>query len=276
MTRTKRITLAIAGLAILATTSAFIPADGDTPAAKKLVLVELFTSQGCDMCPSAEKMLAGLASDDRIVPITFHVDYFNDPWVDPFSDPRFSRRQSQYSVIYNRANNLNKPDYLYLTPLVLVNGQIPMVGKDDAQTKARAMEAIRSCLAEKPSVSIDLAFPSKQGPTTRALEVSLTALTNAMKGREVLIAIVPFTAQTSTKVGSGELAGRTYSGRYIARGFDVRNVTVPRSGKIVESFAMMLPKGFDASKDGVVVMVQDEETGKVYQAAKIAWKPAVK
>lgn len=272
MTFPTRISLALAGCAIVLATSAFVPADGETPPTKKLVLVELFTSQGCDMCPAAEKMLAGLATDERVVPITFHVDYFNNPWVDPFSDPLFSRREMQYSLLYDKANKLNKPDYLYLTPLVMVDGQVPMVGKDDAATRARAIDGIRRSLAEKPSVSIDLAFRSNKGAATRSLEVSLAGLTNSLKGREVLVAVVPFAAQTTTKVGSGELAGRTYSGRFIARGFDVRAVSLPRSGKTLESFAITLPKGVDTDKDGVVVIVQDEETGKVFQAAKIPWK----
>jgi len=51
-------------------------ADRDEP--KRMVLVELYTSQGCDMCPAAEKMLGALAERERgIVPIAFHVDYFN-------------------------------------------------------------------------------------------------------------------------------------------------------------------------------------------------------
>jgi hypothetical protein len=46
----------------------------------RMVLVELYTSQGCDMCPAAEHLLGALAERDRrIVPIAFHVDYFNDP-----------------------------------------------------------------------------------------------------------------------------------------------------------------------------------------------------
>jgi len=50
-------------------------AERDEP--KRMVLVELFTSQGCDMCPTAEKVLGALAERDRrIVPIAFHVDDF--------------------------------------------------------------------------------------------------------------------------------------------------------------------------------------------------------
>ena len=57
----------------------------DRTEATRMVLVELYTSQGCDMCPAAEKMLGALAERDRrIVPIAFHVDYFNDPWKDVF------------------------------------------------------------------------------------------------------------------------------------------------------------------------------------------------
>jgi hypothetical protein len=43
---------------------------GEREEPKRMVLVELYTSQGCDMCPTAEKMLGALAErESRIVPI---------------------------------------------------------------------------------------------------------------------------------------------------------------------------------------------------------------
>ena len=232
------------------------------------------------MCPSAEQLLGQLAGEPRIVPIAYHVDYFNDPWVDPFSDARFSRREMQYSVLYDRANKLDKPNYLYLTPLVMVDGRAPMVGKNDAATKARATDAIRRALAETPGVSIALALPDdRDGSGARTLEVSLAAVATELKGREVLVVVVPFSAKTSTRVGSGELAGRTYSGRFVARGFAVQAATVPATGKAVATFRVTPPKGFDPKSDGLVVIVQDDATGRVHQAATIPWarsEPAVK
>src|ERR1700677_2653645 len=73
---------------------------------KRMVLVELYTSQGCDMCPTAERMLGALAERDRrIVPIAFHIDYFNDPWKDVFSDPLYSQRQMTYNQLYTKPKN---------------------------------------------------------------------------------------------------------------------------------------------------------------------------
>jgi hypothetical protein len=53
----------------------------------KKVLVERYTSQGCSSCPPASDVMGQLAAlgygPDGIVPINFHVDYFNEPWADP-------------------------------------------------------------------------------------------------------------------------------------------------------------------------------------------------
>ena len=50
----------------------------DSKSPWKMVLVEPDTSQGCDMWPLAEEVLGALAERGRgIVPIPFHVDYFN-------------------------------------------------------------------------------------------------------------------------------------------------------------------------------------------------------
>jgi hypothetical protein len=60
---------------------------------QRRVLVELYTSQGCNLCPEAERLLGVLASRNaQMVPVAFHVDYFNDPWKDPFSDSLYTQR----------------------------------------------------------------------------------------------------------------------------------------------------------------------------------------
>jgi len=43
------------------------------------VVMELFTSQGCSSCPAADDVLGTYAqiNDARIIPLAFHVDYWN-------------------------------------------------------------------------------------------------------------------------------------------------------------------------------------------------------
>ena len=81
----------------------------------KRVLVELYTSQGCNSCPLASDLFGKLLelgdSADRIVPLNFHVDYINQPWPDPYSDASYTRRQRDYNSVQHR-------DDLQFTPLL--------------------------------------------------------------------------------------------------------------------------------------------------------------
>ena len=127
--------------------------DSGREAPRRMVLVELYTSQGCDMCPTAEKILGVLAEKDRrIVPIAFHVDYFNTPWRDVFSDPLYSRRQMTYNGLYTGPKN---PEYgLYYTPMLMIDGVESVNGRDPASAEA----SIRRALSKKPAVGLDVAL----------------------------------------------------------------------------------------------------------------------
>src|SRR5277367_76 len=123
---------------------------------RRMVLVELYTSQGCDMCPTAEKLLGALAERDRsIVPVAFHVDYFNDPWKDVFSDPLYSQRQATYNQLYTKPKN--REYGLYYTPMLMIDGEQSVNGRDPASAEA----AIRRALARKPVVGLDVALALK-------------------------------------------------------------------------------------------------------------------
>src|SRR5688500_3951270 len=84
------------------------------------VLVELFTSDGCDTCQPAEKVLEKLLREQpiagvEIIAMAEHVDYWNRlGWADPFSSSFFSDRQKEYASFF-------KLDSVY-TPQIIVNG----------------------------------------------------------------------------------------------------------------------------------------------------------
>lgn len=99
------------------------------------VVLELFTSQGCSSCPPADKLLASLESEEKIlgapiIPLSFHVDYWDRlGWKDPYSSPDFSKRQTQYAYQF-RQNNY--------TPQLVVDGTTQFVGSN----RGKALQTI--------------------------------------------------------------------------------------------------------------------------------------
>src|SRR5215831_13483674 len=83
-------------------------------------LIELFTSEGCSSCPSAEKWMSALKLNQDLwkqtVPIAFHVDYWDRlGWRDRFAKPEFTSRQQRYAAAWGG-------DSVY-TPGFVVNGK---------------------------------------------------------------------------------------------------------------------------------------------------------
>jgi hypothetical protein len=123
-------------------------------AAPRVVLVELFTSQGCSSCPAADAFLRDLPGlglpRTRVVPLAFHVDYWNGlGWPDRFSSAAFTARQQRYAD----AGFLRGPEGrdgltgLY-TPQMIVDGAVHFSGRrrDLALAEIRRAGAAPSAL----------------------------------------------------------------------------------------------------------------------------------
>ncbi|MBC8048725.1 MAG: DUF1223 domain-containing protein, partial [Chitinophagales bacterium] len=58
--------------------------DGDV--SKPVVVLELFTSQGCSSCPPADALLETYIQQDNVVALSFPVDYWDRlGWKDTFA-----------------------------------------------------------------------------------------------------------------------------------------------------------------------------------------------
>lgn len=85
------------------------------------VVVELYTSQGCSSCPSADRVLEKLAGRDDILPLSLHVDYWDYiGWADTFADPAYTQRQKVYAR--------NMGERMIYTPQMVINGGAHVVG----------------------------------------------------------------------------------------------------------------------------------------------------
>jgi hypothetical protein len=213
-------------------------------------LLELFTSEGCSSCPSADKLLGQIAADARrtgarIIPLAFHVDDWNRlGWTDPFSSSAYSQRQYDYATALGL-------DGVY-TPQLVVNGGAEFVGSNGT----KASEAIEGALAMPAPTRIALTA-SLDGRSVRVgYDVAGTIPGNAMLN----LAIVE--RGLSTNVPRGENAGRTLRHENVVRLFT--SVAPERSG----SRMLTIPDGVDVKNASVVAYVQ-EKSMKITGAAMV-------
>jgi hypothetical protein len=100
-------------LAVLSLVLSLVMSVAAAPAyalAKRPVVVELFTSQGCRACTKANALIADLADRKDVLALTFPVDYWDYlGWKDTFAKPEFSARQRGYMKV-SGAREVYTPD----------------------------------------------------------------------------------------------------------------------------------------------------------------------
>ncbi|NQY07332.1 MAG: DUF1223 domain-containing protein [Flavobacteriaceae bacterium] len=144
----KRIGLFLVLIASLSLLS-LIPAKKDN-----VVVLELFTSQGCSSCPSADKLLKAIKNeykDDNVLTLSYHVDYWNYiGWKDPYSKSMYSKKQRTY------ASKLRSSNY---TPQLVVNGKEHVVGS----SKTKVYSKIKKYLGLKAHDKVGLSNLKNKG-----------------------------------------------------------------------------------------------------------------
>ncbi len=233
---------------------------------KRVVLVELFTSQGCDMCPTAEKNLGTLDGSARVVPVAFHVDYFNEPWHDTFSDKLYSQRQAAYNSVYTKPKNAEYG--IYYTPMIMVDG----VQSENGRDPAGIQRAIQAALKNEPQVQLTTKFELKSDKQAGTVSISVKSPSRRADGHDVIVCAVLRDDQVITKVQSGENANKTLNGRFPARSsqFEITKLTTEKP--ISYQFSFKAPAGRPANRLGIVVFVQDQKSGEIYQSAYLPWQ----
>lgn len=231
---------------------------GDLPSP---VLVELFTSQGCSSCPSAEKVIStwGLSAFKKgeIIPLAFHVDYWNDlGWVDPYSSPEFTDRQRTYASVFRNAS-------IY-TPQMIVSGQSEFVGSNLRKAKVE-VRRLRS-LPTAAFIQIEPEWKDKD------LLVVISAGSNASSGRfgkKTRVMLALFENDLHMSVRRGENAGKTHKGNFIVRRFMDLGAFKPSSSSMFKE-EVLIPWDPSWKREGcgLAAFLQDRQTMKVYAAGK--------
>lgn len=230
-------------------------------------------------------MLGSLTSlgfrSEEVIPVAFHVDYFNDPWKDPFSSHKHSQRQVAYNIAYNTPR---KKDDIYFTPMLMVDGTTPMLGSD----RPKAQAAIRKALADRPEVGLRLdwvtrqtqvasesisgASPADAKPETkRELKVTILPHSPRIVGKKLVLGVATCEDNVTTKVPSGENAGKSLLEHFATRRFDHEFIELRAGSALEHVFVIEVEPSWKPADLGVVVFAQDNATGRVYQAERLPW-----
>lgn len=215
-----------------------------------VVVVELFTSEGCNSCPSADKVLQKLVdqqakSKEPVYCLGFHVDYWDKlGWPDKFADRRFTDRQQRYAKVL-------ETDRIY-TPQMIVNGRMEFVGSN---TKL-ADRAIAAARAKAATIGVTIAT---QLLDTGKLRVRYE-LDGDVNGAALNLAIVETDLQTNVK--RGENAGVTLRHANTVRVWESIDPKSTRAGQA----DLVLPKVCRLDQCRVIAYVQDRLTMQVLGA----------
>jgi hypothetical protein len=224
-------------------------------------LVELYTSEGCNSCPPADRWLMSSfkpgATGAKSAALAFHVDYWDRlGWKDRFASAAYTERQ--YDV-----TRTGGARFAY-TPQVVIQG------KDYSNWRGAGVPAALAAINARParaSITVDAA--AQPG----AIAVHAVAGVPSSADRKDAVLLLALTENSLVSdVKAGENAGVRLTHDHVVRAF--------RAGPAVGAagaaeFNAVLPLPAEAgTAPTVVAFVQNTRTGEVLQALPLPLEAA--
>ncbi len=225
-------------------------------ASRGTVVVELFTSQGCSSCPAADKLLSKLGADPsyagRIVPLAFHVDYWNYiGWSDPFSSKDWTQRQYAY------ASKLNL-NGVY-TPQVVVNGSAETVGSNESAVTRDIDQASR-----EPHATLQAAA-NYEGADGIVVHVDVSP-TDGLAASDPVLVVALYENGVETRVLRGENSGRVLTNDFIVRRIEETSIVPDAKRGSGRDVRFRIDPAWNRAHLGVAAFVQDRSTMRILGA----------
>ena len=196
-------------------------------------VVELFTSQGCSSCPPADAFIGELAKREDVLPLSFHVGYWDYlGWKDTFGLADSGERQRAYAAVQG--------DRWVFTPEVIVNGTNHFVGGN----KAGVIGAVASASLPVP-VSVNY------HDETLIIQVGSD---QPAPPRKTTVRLVTFISKAEVAIQKGENTGSTITYHNVVR--SIRPIGMWRGAPL----AITLPADevLENGEDGCAVLVQED------------------
>jgi hypothetical protein len=244
--------LALACIAAIAVGSLHCGSKGSPESRKAIVVVELFTSEGCEYCPPAHELLAKIQKENptkEVYALAYHVDFWDrKKWKDRFSNAQFSRRQISY------AEWLNVPT-IY-APQIVVNGKREFIGTDSTKIRKYINESLT--IRSKATLSIQASRNQDK------LTLNYHATGGSENSRLHIAIIKKF---SDGRVEEGKHRNHLFTHVQTVRGFHSESLAKDGKG----STTINLPQGFDSKDWEVIAMIQNlNNNGEISTATRVS------
>ncbi len=221
--------------------------------ARTVSIVELYTSEGCDSCPPADKWFSTLSFQrDGIVPLAFHVDYWDYiGWKDPFGKPAWAERQR--GIVTRQGSRT------VYTPQVMLDGKDARAWTFNSKFDA----GVRDLGARAPRAALTLAAASVDAGM---LEVNLKVnIADAALRSESALFIALTENNLQSRVTAGENRGSTLKHNHVVREL-IGPIPIRADGAIEIQRRLELASGWKRQDLQVAGFVQNLRSGEVLQA----------
>lgn len=200
-------------------------------------LVELFSSEGCSSCPPAETWLRTLHLGADVVPLEFHVDYWDSlGWRDRFSDARYTARQNDQA---------HRDGGSIFTPQVVLDGHNWAAWYRGGN------------LPPPDAADLSLHLAAQAGQTLHVDVTSQATGTNRYEGFQTYVALIE--DGLGTQVHAGENNGVLLKHDHVVRAF---SSPLPLAHATVD---LPVPSDVNLDKATVVAFAQNRRDGNVAQ-----------
>jgi hypothetical protein len=222
----------------------------------RVVLLELYTSEGCSSCPPAERWLSSLKdsgiSSQQIIPLAFHVTYWDYiGWRDQFASERHDQRQRQIAR-YNAQSTIYTPQFV--------------LGGSDYRTYSRFTSDVRKIVSQASVVDLEL---SANLTGVSKIDIKLSADISRSGINDVALYVVVYENDLSVDVEDGENEGELLHHDYVVRNF--YGPSVQRAADVKKTLKLTTDIGESWKQEDLylVAFAQNPQTGEVLQAVQL-------
>lgn len=213
--------------------------------AKQSILLELFTSEGCNSCPPADEWVNTFVKDDRLfkelIPVVFHVDYWDRlGWIDKFAKNKYTKRQYKYSSAWRKLS--------VYTPGFVLNGKEFANWRSYKSRLKLSNKNVGILKANIKNNKITINFNSKQN-----------------KNRKVFIEVSILGMNFISKVKAGENQGKIFNHNFVSVALDTYQDKI-KNYSLNRTITLANFRKDNNRKYAIAIWISDAKTRKVIQA----------